>query len=178
MDRRRPGTGLSPACQSQRRMPSSVATPNVFTVFHDGAASVHGRGDARTARRRWRLAQLTSSGIRPFTELDVELHSSHAVFVRIHELSPVSPRIRPHLQGVKIPSRLTGRRAIGSWRQRDNSSPADLTAKIQRTCLTNAGRQWLMRNNSPRAKIRSSRVSGRSSPSRRKILRCSITYIT
>ncbi|PWE52107.1 transposase [Metarhizobium album] len=26
------------------------------------------------------------------------MHGPHAVFVRIHELSPVSPRIRPHLR--------------------------------------------------------------------------------
>ncbi|MFK0167095.1 hypothetical protein, partial [Rhizobium sp. NPDC090279] len=39
-------------------------------------------------------------------ELDIELHSPHAVFIRIHELSPVSPSFRPHLRSaeVKLPS--------------------------------------------------------------------------
>src|ERR1700712_2185992 len=49
-----------------------------------------------------RIAQLTDGGIRPFAELDIELHSSHAVFVRIHELSPASPRIRPHLRSAEV----------------------------------------------------------------------------
>ncbi len=59
-----------------------------------------------------RLAKLTDRGIYAFTKLDVELHGSHAVFVRIHELSLVSPRIRPHLQGVSFSLRLTTMREI------------------------------------------------------------------
>ncbi|MFK0167137.1 putative bifunctional diguanylate cyclase/phosphodiesterase, partial [Rhizobium sp. NPDC090279] len=40
-------------------------------------------------------------------ELDIELHSPHAVFIRIHELSPVSPSFRPHLRTVNFEAKLT-----------------------------------------------------------------------
>ena len=49
-----------------------------------------------------RVAQLTDRGLHVFTKLDVELQGPHAVFVRIHELSPVGPRIRPHLLSAKV----------------------------------------------------------------------------
>src|SRR6478735_740622 len=51
--------------------------------------------------------QRVRDGLHASAKLDVELHGSHAVFVRIHELSPVSPRIRPHLQGISFSFRPT-----------------------------------------------------------------------
>jgi hypothetical protein len=54
-----------------------------------------------------RIPQLADGGIRPLAKLDIELHGPHAVFVRIHELSPVSPSFRPYLRGVSFSLRLT-----------------------------------------------------------------------
>jgi hypothetical protein len=43
-----------------------------------------------------RLTQLPKGGFNAFTELYMEFECSNAVFVRVHELPPSSPRIPPH----------------------------------------------------------------------------------